>query len=107
MLTGLWHGLLKAFTVGAQPPADSRSTRTNVLGAGYPRATNQAQLPVADTPEGPDKPLVPGFELCLGPGDWDIIDGTMADMPLCKPARQVVKRRVQCGGPLRDLALIL
>ncbi len=46
--------------------------------------TNQTQLLVADTPEGPYRPLVPEFEFCLGPADWDIIDGTMAYMPLSK-----------------------
>jgi hypothetical protein len=43
----------------------------------YNVPTNQTQLLVADTPEGPFKPLVPEFEFCLGPGDWDIIDGTL------------------------------
>ena len=43
----------------------------------YNVPTNQTQLLVADSPEGPFKPLVPDFEFCLGPGDWDIIDGTL------------------------------
>ena len=43
----------------------------------YNVPTNQTQLLVADTPDGPFKPLVPEFEFCLGPGDWDIIDGTL------------------------------
>jgi len=43
----------------------------------YNVPTNQTQLLVADTPDGPYKPLVPDFEFCLGPGDWDIIDGTL------------------------------
>ncbi len=43
----------------------------------YNVPTNQTQLLVADTPAGPYKPLVPEFEFCLGPGDWDIIDGTL------------------------------
>ncbi len=34
----------------------------------YNVPTNQTQLLVADTPEGPYKPLVPEFEFCLGPG---------------------------------------
>jgi hypothetical protein len=38
---------------------------------------NQTQLLVADTPEGPFKPLVTDLEFCLGPVDWDIIDGTL------------------------------
>jgi hypothetical protein len=38
---------------------------------------NQTQLLVADSPEGPFKPLVPEYDFCLGPEDWDIIDGTL------------------------------
>jgi hypothetical protein len=38
---------------------------------------NQTQLLVADAPEGPYKPLVADKEFCLGPEDWDIIDGTL------------------------------
>ena len=38
---------------------------------------NQTQLLVADSPEGPYKPLVADHEFCLGPEDWDIIDGTL------------------------------
>ena len=38
---------------------------------------NQTQLLVADSPEGPYKPLVADHEFCLGPLDWDIIDGTL------------------------------
>ena len=38
---------------------------------------NQTQLLVADSPEGPYKPLVKDHEFCLGPEDWDIIDGTL------------------------------
>lgn len=38
---------------------------------------NQTQLLVADTPDGPYKPLVADHEYCLGPEDWDIIDGTL------------------------------
>jgi hypothetical protein len=38
---------------------------------------NQTQLLVADSPEGPFKPLVGDHEFCLGPEDWDIIDGTL------------------------------
>ncbi len=38
---------------------------------------NQTQLLVADSPEGPFKPLVADHEFCLGPEDWDIIDGTL------------------------------
>ena len=43
----------------------------------YNVPTNQTQILVADSPDGPFKPLVPEFEFCLGPGDWDIIDGTL------------------------------
>ena len=43
----------------------------------YNVPTNQTQLLVADSPDGPFKPLVPEFDFCLGPGDWDIIDGTL------------------------------
>lgn len=38
---------------------------------------NQTQLLVADSPEGPFMPLVADHEFCLGPEDWDIIDGTL------------------------------
>jgi len=38
---------------------------------------NQTQLLVADVPEGPYKPLVAEYDFCLGPEDWDIIDGTL------------------------------
>jgi hypothetical protein len=43
----------------------------------YNVPTNQTQLLVADSPEGPYKPLVPEYDFCLGPPDWDIIDGTL------------------------------
>jgi para-nitrobenzyl esterase len=43
----------------------------------YNVPTNQTQLLVADSPDGPFKPLVPQFDFCLGPGNWDIIDGTL------------------------------
>lgn len=38
---------------------------------------NQTQLLVSDSPEGPYKPLVAEHDFCLGPEDWDIIDGTL------------------------------
>ena len=38
---------------------------------------NQTQLLVANSPEGPFKPLVVEYDFCLGPEDWDIIDGTL------------------------------
>lgn len=38
---------------------------------------NQTQLLIADSPDGPYKPLVKDHEFCLGPEDWDIIDGTL------------------------------
>jgi hypothetical protein len=38
---------------------------------------NQTQLLTADSPDGPYKPLVKDHEFCLGPEDWDIIDGTI------------------------------
>lgn len=38
---------------------------------------NQTQLLVSDNIEGPYKPLVQEFDFCLGPEDWDIIDGTL------------------------------
>ena len=43
----------------------------------YTVPTNQSQLLVADSPEGPYKPLVQEYDFCLGPRDWDIIDGTL------------------------------
>ena len=43
----------------------------------YNVPTNQTQLFVADSPEGPYKPLVKERDFCLGPADWDIIDGTL------------------------------
>ncbi|MBN2012110.1 family 43 glycosylhydrolase [candidate division KSB1 bacterium] len=38
---------------------------------------NQTQLLVSDSVEGPYKPLVAEYDFCLGPEDWDIIDGTL------------------------------
>ncbi|MEJ2594448.1 MAG: family 43 glycosylhydrolase, partial [bacterium] len=38
---------------------------------------NQTQLLVSDNIEGPYKPLVMDYDFCLGPEDWDIIDGTL------------------------------
>jgi hypothetical protein len=38
---------------------------------------NQTQLLVSDNIEGPYKPLVQDYDFCLGPEDWDIIDGTL------------------------------
>lgn len=38
---------------------------------------NQTQLLVSNTIEGPYKPLVDDYDFCLGPEDWDIIDGTL------------------------------
>jgi hypothetical protein len=43
----------------------------------YNVPTNQTQLLVAGSPEGPFRPLVPEFDFCLDPPDWDIIDGTL------------------------------
>ncbi|MCX6262132.1 MAG: family 43 glycosylhydrolase, partial [Bacteroidia bacterium] len=43
----------------------------------YNVPTNQTQLLVADSPEGIFKPLVADHDFCLGPEDWDIIDGTL------------------------------
>ena len=43
----------------------------------YNVPTNQTELLVADSPDGPFKPLVRELDYCLGPGDWDIIDGTL------------------------------
>ena len=43
----------------------------------YNVPTNQTQLLVADSPEGPFNPLVADHDFCLGPEDWDIIDGTL------------------------------
>jgi len=43
----------------------------------YNVPTNQTQLLVADSPEGPYNPLVADHDFCLGPEDWDIIDGTL------------------------------
>lgn len=38
---------------------------------------NQTQLLVSDSIEGPYTPLVKDSMFCLGPEDWDIIDGTL------------------------------
>jgi hypothetical protein len=38
---------------------------------------NQTQLLVSDSIEGSYKPLVQDYDFCLGPRDWDIIDGTL------------------------------
>jgi hypothetical protein len=43
----------------------------------YNVPTNQTQLLVSDSPEGPYTPLVKDHDFCLGPKDWDIIDGTL------------------------------
>jgi hypothetical protein len=43
----------------------------------YNVPTNQTQLLVSDSIEGPYKPLVADHDFCLGPEDWDIIDGTL------------------------------
>jgi hypothetical protein len=43
----------------------------------YNVPTNQTQILIADSPEGPFKPLGPEYDFCLGPRDWDIIDGTL------------------------------
>jgi hypothetical protein len=38
---------------------------------------NQTQLLVSGNIEGPYRPLVDEYDFCLGPEDWDIIDGTL------------------------------
>ncbi|MGD8781099.1 MAG: glycoside hydrolase family 43 protein [Ignavibacteria bacterium] len=43
----------------------------------YNVPANQTQLLVADSPEGSFKPLVAEHDFCLGPENWDIIDGTL------------------------------
>jgi hypothetical protein len=43
----------------------------------YNVPTNQTQILVSDSPEGIFKPLVKEHDFCLGPEDWDIIDGTL------------------------------
>ncbi len=43
----------------------------------YNVPTNQTQLLVSDNVEGPYTPLVKEHDFLLGPGDWDIIDGTL------------------------------
>lgn len=53
------------------------STLIQVVPRRYNVPRNQTQLLVADSPEGPFKPLVADHEFCLGPEDWDIIDGTL------------------------------
>lgn len=54
-----------------------RSTLIDQIPRRYNVPRNQTQLLVADSPEGPFKPLVNDPEFCLGPEDWDIIDGTL------------------------------
>jgi len=53
------------------------STLIETVPRRYNVPRNQTQLLVADTPEGPYKPLVADHEFCLGPENWDIIDGTI------------------------------
>ena len=53
------------------------STLIQAVPRRYNVPRNQTQLLVADAPEGPYKPLVAQKEFCLGPEDWDIIDGTL------------------------------
>ncbi|MBN1972961.1 MAG: family 43 glycosylhydrolase [Sedimentisphaerales bacterium] len=43
----------------------------------YNVPTNQTQLLVSDKVEGPYTPLVKEQDFCLGPKNWDIIDGTL------------------------------
>jgi hypothetical protein len=43
----------------------------------YNVPTNQTQILVSDKVEGPYKPLVAEHDFCLGPKNWDIIDGTL------------------------------
>ena len=43
----------------------------------YNVPTNQTQLLVSENIEGPYTPLVKEYDFCLGPRDWDIIDGTL------------------------------
>jgi hypothetical protein len=53
------------------------STLIEAVPRRYNVPRNQTQLLVADSPEGIYKPLVKDPEFCLGPEDWDIIDGTL------------------------------
>jgi hypothetical protein len=53
------------------------STLIEAVPRRYNVPRNQTQLLIADSPEGPYKPLVKDHEFCLGPEDWDIIDGTL------------------------------
>jgi hypothetical protein len=53
------------------------STLIQAVARRYNVPRNQTQLLVSDSPEGPFKPLVKDHEFCLGPEDWDIIDGTL------------------------------
>ena len=43
----------------------------------YNVPTNQTQILVSDSVEGPYTPLVKEQDFCLGPKNWDIIDGTL------------------------------
>ena len=53
------------------------STLIEAVPRRYNVPRNQTQLLAADSPEGPFKPLVADGQFCLGPEDWDIIDGTL------------------------------
>jgi hypothetical protein len=53
------------------------STLIQAVPRRYNVPRNQTQLLVSDAPEGTYKPLVSEREFCLGPEDWDIIDGTL------------------------------
>jgi hypothetical protein len=53
------------------------STLIQAVPRRYNVPRNQTQLLASDSPAGPFKPLVAEREFCLGPDDWDIIDGTL------------------------------
>jgi len=85
-LTGTWmNGLFPAAAeihhIGSKyyyaGTWSDHSTLIQVVPRRYNVPRNQTQLLVANSPEGPYKPLVADKEFCLGPEDWDIIDGTL------------------------------
>ena len=80
-MDGLWVAAAEIHHIGNKyyyaGTWSDHSTLIQVVPRRYNVPRNQTQLLVADSPEGLFKPLVADHEFCLGPEDWDIIDGTL------------------------------